>query len=431
MKEMEHPILDIVERNRVDGSPGIYSVCSAHPDVLEASLSYARDNGESLCLETTSNQVNQFGGYTGMTPGYFARTIRERAATLGFDPKRLWLGGDHLGPDPWRRESGRTAMGKAADLVRAYVKAGYTKIHLDTSMACGDDPPVPLDERIIAERTAVMAAASESAFDASGRTGPRPLYVIGTEVPVPGGHQGEEQSLHITTPEEAESTIYTIRRAFLRAKLEKAWDRVRALVVQPGVEFGDATIHRYDPEKSKELTTALDGFPRLIYEAHSTDYQDGTALRALVENHFAILKVGPWFSFNLREAFFSLSYIEDELIPVKRNIVPSRFREILVKTALSDPQHWKGYYSGNDEEILFALKYSLSDRIRYYWNNPGIMASVDKMIRNLDTAGIPRSLRHQFFPDCENLPIEVLTPRSLIRTRIQEINDLYSKACVK
>ncbi|MGA7243577.1 MAG: class II D-tagatose-bisphosphate aldolase, non-catalytic subunit, partial [Terracidiphilus sp.] len=44
---------------------GIYSVCSAHPWVLEAAFDQAIKDGSDLLIEATSNQVNHLGGYTG------------------------------------------------------------------------------------------------------------------------------------------------------------------------------------------------------------------------------------------------------------------------------------------------------------------------------------------------------------------------------
>ncbi len=64
----------------------------------------------------------------------------------GSTPAGLILGGDHLGPNPWTRLPADQAMEKAAAMVAAYAAAGFTKIHLDASMACADDPcrcPIP------------------------------------------------------------------------------------------------------------------------------------------------------------------------------------------------------------------------------------------------------------------------------------------------
>ena len=54
------------------GEPrGVYSICSAHPRVVAASMAQARDDDLPLLIESTVNQVNQFGGYTGMQPTAF------------------------------------------------------------------------------------------------------------------------------------------------------------------------------------------------------------------------------------------------------------------------------------------------------------------------------------------------------------------------
>src|SRR6185436_11966957 len=75
------------------------------------------------------------------------------ADASGFARERVVLGGDHLGPNRWQRQSASAAMANAEVLIAAYVEAGYTKIHLDCSMACPDDPTVLTDE-IVAGRAA-------------------------------------------------------------------------------------------------------------------------------------------------------------------------------------------------------------------------------------------------------------------------------------
>ncbi|HZE16019.1 MAG TPA: class II D-tagatose-bisphosphate aldolase, non-catalytic subunit, partial [Mycobacterium sp.] len=44
------------------------SFCTANEDVLRAMFEEIRDEDAPLLIEATSNQVNQFGGYTGFTP---------------------------------------------------------------------------------------------------------------------------------------------------------------------------------------------------------------------------------------------------------------------------------------------------------------------------------------------------------------------------
>ena len=160
---------------------GITSVCSAHPQVIAAALALGRTTGRPVLIEATCNQVNQDGGYTGMRPADFRRFVETIAADEDFDTSLLILGGDHLGPNPWKDLPAAQAMDKACVMIAAYAAAGFKKLHLDASMSCADDP-TPLPDATIAARSARLAAVAEA-----NATGERPVYVIGTEVPVPGG----------------------------------------------------------------------------------------------------------------------------------------------------------------------------------------------------------------------------------------------------
>src|SRR5438105_14282155 len=63
---------DIIRRNRSSEALGLYAVCSAHRQVIAASGRGAQENGSVLHVESTSSQVNQFGGYTGQKAAPFA-----------------------------------------------------------------------------------------------------------------------------------------------------------------------------------------------------------------------------------------------------------------------------------------------------------------------------------------------------------------------
>ena len=129
----------LIAANRAGERRGIPSWCTAHPQTLSAVLAAYRDNDEPILIEATCNQVNHEGGYTGMTPADFRRFIEGLARGAGVDPDRVILGGDHLGPNPWKRLPAKEAMARASDMVKAFVEAGFAKIHLDASMACGDE----------------------------------------------------------------------------------------------------------------------------------------------------------------------------------------------------------------------------------------------------------------------------------------------------
>lgn len=374
-------------RNRQTGIGGIYSVCSAHPLVIDAALELARDRGQLALIEATCNQVNQYGGYTGMQPSDFAARVRAACERTGLPIDRVILGGDHLGPQPWRKEPAASAMEKALVLVDAFVRARYTKIHLDCSMRCADDPEI-LSEAVIAERAARMAEVAEAAARAVGTT---PLYVIGTEVPPPGG-MGSGHEIVPTDADAVANTYETHRRAFAARGLDAAFARVAAIVVQPGLDFGNEEVVHFAPAAAARLSASLGRLDHLVYEAHSTDYQLPAAYKALVDAHFAILKVGPAATFALREALYALEAIEAELIPASGR---SGVRAALEAAMLERPADWASHYSGSLDKQAYLRHFAYSDRLRYYWPAPGVEAAVKRLRANLERVGIPLPLISQ------------------------------------
>lgn len=386
-------LTDIVARHKRGDKTGIYAVCSAHPYVLKAAIGFAREQQTPLLVEATSNQVDQFGGYTGMTPADFRDFLWQLADDNHFPRENLILGGDHLGPNRWQNEPADEAMVKADELIRSYVTAGFKKIHLDCSMSCAGDP-VPLTDEIVAQRAARLAAIAEETCQQCFAT--RDLvYVIGTEVPVPGGAHEELAELAVTTPEAAEATLLAHQRAFSQQNLTGIWPRIIGLVVQPGVEFDHVNVIDYQPEKARALSNMVTHHDHLVFEAHSTDYQMPAALSQLVDDHFAILKVGPGLTFALREALYALAAIEDELIaPAAR----SSLRQVTEDIMLKKPGYWQSYYTGDEQTQYIARSYSYSDRIRYYWPDKAISAAVDCLLKNLTKTPIPLPLISQYLP---------------------------------
>lgn len=422
----------IVAENRQGRALGICSVCSAHPWVLEATLEQALAAEGPALIESTSNQVNQFGGYTGMTPARFAQDVRGLAARMNLPSGRLLLGGDHLGPYPWRKQAASEAIDHARVMVRDYVLAGYVKIHLDASMPCADDPSPVLDPAVAARRAAELCRTAEDAWRELPSGSPVPVYVVGTEVPVPGGEQLESGAPAVTKSEDARATVEIHRQAFADLGLDDAFDRVIGLVVQPGVEFGSAVVFGYDRSRAAVLSSQLPDRPELVYEAHSTDYQTAAALREMVEDHFAILKVGPWLTFALREAIFSLSIVEQEWLGGRGSVRLSRVREALEEAMLKAPGHWKDYYQGTQDELRLARKYSYSDRCRYYWPDPAVQAEVETLVRNLTEHQPPLTLISQYLPaqyEAVRAGVLAADPASLIKDRIREVLRKYDSAC--
>ena len=413
-----------LHRARAAGQPiGIASVCTAHPLVIETALLRGKATGTEALIEATCNQVNQDGGYTGMTPAAFRSYVEAIADRVGFDRSRLILGGDHLGPNPWKHLPAEQAMERAETLIAAYAQAGFIKLHLDTSMGCAGETAALPDE-VTAERAARLAVVAERCADNG-----RPVYVIGTEVPVPGGALEALDHLQVTRADAALRTLEVHRSSFGAAGIERAFERAIGIVVQPGVEFGNTDVVVYERDKARGLTAALEKMPQFVFEAHSTDYQPASALRALVEDGFAILKVGPWLTFALREALYGLDQIAQVLDPGFPEHSLAAAMETLM---LRESEHWRKYYHGDATETRIERHFSYSDRIRYYWPHPEARRAVDRLLAAFAGRRIPETLVSQYlaasYPDVAEGRVKP-EAESLLRASVGRVLDTYGAAC--
>ena len=421
------PLLDTVERHKRGESVGVTSVCSAHPLVLEAAVLQARDTGGYILVEATSNQVDQTGGYTGMRPSDFRELVHGIAGQCGLPLDRVVLGGDHLGPNRWRNLPADQAMQHAEVLVVAYVAAGFTKIHLDCTFSCADDP-TPITDDLAADRAArLMRVAEDTAISHGSVSELR--YVIGTEVPVPGGAHETLEELQPTTPYAARATLRRHHQAITEHGLDDVWPRIMALVVQPGVEFDHLRVVDYQRERTTDLCQVLADEPHMVFEAHSTDYQTVEALTALVEDHWAVLKVGPGLTFALREALFALAAIEQELFDHGDQ---SHLPEVVERRMLAEPSQWESYYPGNAAEQRLARRYSFSDRLRYYWPDAEVHSAQERLLSNLASVEIPLALISAHLPDQyarirrDELDAQ---PHALVIDHVRDVLRAYARAC--
>lgn len=426
-----NPLKQIVIKQKKGESVGIYSCCSANEYVIEAAIKAAKRDHSCVLIEATANQVDQNGGYTGMTPQDFKEFVHGIAKRVEFTTDRIFLGGDHLGPLTFASLPEEEAMAQSRELVRCYVAAGFTKIHIDTSMKVADDDPnTRLSDEIISRRGAELVRVCEDTYQELLKKQPnaiRPVYIVGSEVPIPGGAQGEDEGMQVTKVSDFKATVKAFEDAFHARGLDTIWEDVIGVVVQPGVEEKDAGCTEYDRGKAAELMASIKDFPNLVFEGHSTDYQTKYKLRELVEDGVGILKVGPGLTYAMREALFALSYIE-EMQFHGREQEASHFIDVLEKAMLEEPKNWKKHYHGSDDEVWFKRKFSFSDRSRYYMPNPEVAVAKKKLITNLRTEGISLAALSQFMPIQYTKVRQGLIendPEALILDRITNTIDEY------
>ncbi len=398
---MQNLLLEILKMQKAGEAVGIYSACTGNALVLEACMCHALETGTPLLIEATANQVDQYGGYTGMKPADFMHMVVSLAKKTKLPLSHIVVGGDHLGPLTFAHLPEEQAMAEASELIRQYVLAGFTKIHIDTSMkVASDDPDIRLTDSVIARRGAQLAKVAEQAFAERKAAFPdaiHPVYIVGSEVPVPGGSQAAvDTGIQVTKPEDFRATVKAFEEAFVKASLSDAWQYVIGVVVQPGVEEKDSGCTEYDRAKAATLMAAIKDYPFLMFEGHSTDYQTKYKLRELVEDGVGILKVGPGLTLALREGLFALAYAEREQYasqPEKQ----SRFMEVLDAAMVADPKYYQKHYHGTPDEIAFKRKFSFSDRCRYYLPQKEVQNAMLTMFANFKD-GVPLNLLSQFMP---------------------------------
>lgn len=429
-------LLSLIKNHKSDGTSGIYSICSSNKYVLKAAIKFAKSNNSILLIEATSNQVNQFGGYMSMTPKQFRKYVFKLLDECNYGEENVILGGDHLGPNPWQTLKSDIAMEHSRQLIKEYIKAGFKKIHLDTSFMCADDSVNNngnLSKEVISRRAAELCKVAEDEILKSEIPG-KAVYVIGTEVPIPGGIIGSDnKDLEVSSVKSTDETINLTKEAFESLGLYDAWNRVIAIVTQPGVEFGDKEVYQFNYKKSIKLAKYIENYKNLVYEAHSTDYQSDESLVQLVKNHFAILKVGPALTYAFREIIFKLEELEIELSRFDPSIKVSNLSKIVEDEMTKVPKYWIDHYMGSSEEVAHSRIHSLSDRIRYYWSNPNVSEAIIKLINNISLQSkIPESLLENIFIDQfsdYNNDKLLKNPESLINKYIQLVIEPYSKAC--
>lgn len=429
MTQSKHPLLKIIDLQKSGEAVGIYSACTANEYVLRASLQRAKETNSYCLIEATANQVDQYGGYTGMKPADFKKFVERLAQEENIGMDRVILGGDHLGPLTFAHLNEEEAMKEAKTLVHDYVRAGFSKIHIDTSMKVKDDDPnVRLTDETIARRGAILAKVCEDAYLELLNEDPNalhPVYIIGSEVPIPGGSQdAKDTGVQVTKPEDFKATYKAFEKAFNDNEVKDAFDYVIAIVVQPGVEEKDAGCTEYDRDKAIDLMNAIKEYPKLVFEGHSTDYQTKIKLRELVEDGVGILKVGPGLTFAYREALFALAYAEKECI---ENDKQSHFMEVLDKAMLENPKYYQKHYHGTEAEIALKRKYSFSDRCRYYLPQPEVNEAINTLVSNFKN-GVPLNLLSQFLPRQYTRVREgaiVNTPESIIKDHIIDTINEY------
>jgi D-tagatose-1,6-bisphosphate aldolase subunit GatZ/KbaZ len=107
---------------------------------------------------------------------------------------------------------------------------------------------------------------------------------------------------------------------------------------------------------------------------------------------------------------------------------PSRIVETLERVMDANPAHWRPYVASDRAERLTRL-YGLSDRIRYYWPEPEVQASLRRLFANVDAARPPPGLVSQFAGDMLLERTEPTLSERLVAAKVEAVVAKYRRAC--
>jgi D-tagatose-bisphosphate aldolase class II non-catalytic subunit len=251
-------------------------------------------------------------------------------------------------------------------------------------MRCCDD--AALGEAEIAARAAELCAVAEAASGGRGL-----IYVVGTEVPIPGGETTPLDAHAVTPAANVRRTLDLHVQAFSGRGVAQAMARVMAIVVQPGVDFNNNEVLPFQKRAASSLVNALDEYPAIAFEAHSTDFQSEQALADLVDARFAILKVGPELTFAFREAAFALAAMEQGLGGLGESELVRALEDVMDE----DPSYWRPYIADGVNARMDRL-FGLSDRVRYYWGRDTVRAALTPLFQRIDSATTSAGVLRQY-----------------------------------
>lgn len=346
---------------------GIPSFCTANFDVIEIIFKFAKINRFPILLESTSNQVNQDGGYTGLKPKNFKNKIYKIASEYRIKKQKLFLGGDHLGPLPWKRLKENKAMENAKELVKQYINAGFKKIHLDTAILCLNQKKISREE-VVSRCTKLIKNIPKKKLNSI-------FFVVGTEVPAAGGGDNVKP---IVTKMNNIKKDYLSYRKFISKFLSRK-KQTFGLVIDPGIGFQNRTLTKSNFNKinQKKNFSLKNNF---IFEAHSSDYQSLADLKKLCNKNFKFLKVGPELTYFFMRAILLMEKVERNIFFKNSNL-----KEVLLLQMDKNKKYWYKYYSKTKYDTEFLKLHSLLDRARYYWDNKKVRQSKKILFKNINS----------------------------------------------
>lgn len=376
------PMVRLLDRLRELSDAGgpprtLLVVCPNSRSVIEAAVHAAARHQAPLAFTATLNQVDEDGGYTGMTHYDLAQTVRETVRKTCFDGP-VSLAVDHGGPflkDRHRMEGWSPAAARAGvrDSFAAAIRAGFDLIHVDCTvdpeLSEGEGVPVP----DMAERTVALIADAEQ-VRREGAFSPV-AYEVGTD----------EAGGALTDPLEWRDFLGRVRAGLVARGLGDV-----SLAFAVGNVGTDLHTHHFDAEVAKRLARVAAPFGCAL-KGHYTDDVDHP--RAYPAAGVGAANVGPEFSEREYEGLMTLESMEAAMIADGR-IGWKGGLEAALRQAVVDSGRWQKWLlppeKGREFDELSSERRAWLVRTgaRYVWTRPSVVAARKRLYQNMRMNGV-------------------------------------------
>lgn len=376
------PVVDFLlrkmkELEKVEGRPStLFAACPNSETVIKAALRSAKRANAPIKFAATLNQVDEDGGYTGLTQSEFVEMVKIEAEAISYEGLII-VALDHGGPwlkdqhsiENWSLEETMTAVKKSLE---AAIDAGYDFLHIDPTV----DKTLPPGEIIpierVAERTIELIKHAENHRREKGIA---PLgYEVGTEE-VHGG---------LANLEVFDRFLSLLKEGLEKEGLSEVWPIL--IVGKVGTDL-HTTV--FDPEVAKTLAEKAAKYGSFI-KGHYTDYVENPEEYPL--SGMGAANVGPEFTEEEYNALTQLAQLEDKLKEEKLIARSSLILQVLEKEVY-ESKRWQKWLKGEEKgKDLYDLspsrqKWLIKTGCRYIWAQPRVVASRTLLYRNLEQNG--------------------------------------------
>ena len=355
----------------------IFAACPNSLSVIRAALKSAKRCNAPIKFVTTLNQVDLDGGYTGLTPSEFVKTIRLHARNLNVNSPVI-IAIDHGGPwlkdlhnrEKWPYSKTMTAV-KAT--FEAAIEAGYDLIHVDPTIDITLTGGKMISIEVVAERTLELIAQAEN-FRLKSNF-PRISYEVGTEE-VHGG---------LADLDVFKRFLELLKKGLEQRDLREVWPCF--VVGKVGTDLHTTT---FDPIVARQLTEIAKSYGSLI-KGHYSD--NVTNPEAYPELGMGAANIGPEFTEMEYDALIELELLQQTLFEEGKIAKPAAMKKVLWESVVKSGRWRKWLHENENPDNFFDNSFERQEWLiktgcRYIWEDPEVVSTRSRLYQHLGMQGI-------------------------------------------